>query len=360
MSMNMRIKSIVTWLGSPAMVFYVMPFYMAMIAAGTIAQKDIGLYRSLQLYFGSPLFLVLTVILTVGILFRFLFHSEWKREKAGIHLAHLGVLILLAGGLMTAVFAREGYITIPEGEAKLFISDYHQRELLIVKDGDVLARVPHQKIQQGQVLNFTGLPLEISVLHNCKNCAISERQNAQDHMKGMARFMALGSSALEKEDEKNLYGATLDIRGVSEEQNGIYVVFEAMPKPIELMVDGSKVELIYGKAQRALPFAIRLNDFVEERYTGTEKARAFYSDIAVIEPDGLSWSVRIAMNEPLRYKGYTLFQSSFIRDENGGEATVLAVVENKGWLAPYLGTILMAVGLLWHVVLVNVKRGYMQ
>ena len=350
-------KRIIVWLGSPALVFYVMPVYMAVIIAGTVAQKELGLYRSLQLFFASPVFLSLTALLTLGVFSRFLFHSEWKREKAGIHLAHLGVLILLVGGLMTALVAREGYITIPEGETKLFVSDYHQRELLIVRDGDVFARVPHQKIKRGQALSFDGLPLRIEVLNNCRNCEISERQNVADNMRGMSHFMALGDGPLEKDEERNLYGATLMLSGGTADQDGMYVVFEAMPNPIEMDIDGHKVEIIYGKAQRALPFAIRLDDFAEDLYEGTSKARAFHSDIAVVEPEGVEWPVRIAMNQPLRYKGYTLFQSSFIRAENGEEATVLAVVENQGWLAPYIGTILMAIGLLWHAVLVMIKRG---
>ena len=36
-------KRIIVWLGSPALVFYVMPVYMAVIIAGTVAQKELGL-----------------------------------------------------------------------------------------------------------------------------------------------------------------------------------------------------------------------------------------------------------------------------------------------------------------------------
>jgi len=45
------------------------------------------------------------------------------------------------------------------------------------------------------------------------------------------------------------------------------------------------------------------------------------------------------MNKPLRYKGYTFFQSAYERDQSGEEITILAVVENKGRIFPYLGTI---------------------
>ena len=56
------------------------------------------------------------------------------------------------------------------------------------------------------------------------------------------------------------------------------------------------------------------------------------------------------MNEPLRYKGYTFFQSSFIEGPEG-ETTVLAVVKNYGRLFPYISSIIMCIGLLFHLSL---------
>ena len=55
------------------------------------------------------------------------------------------------------------------------------------------------------------------------------------------------------------------------------------------------------------------------------------------------------MNQPLRYKGYSFYQSSYI-DANGTEFTVLAVVNNIGRLFPYISTIIIALGILAHLV----------
>ncbi|SVA41121.1 uncharacterized protein METZ01_LOCUS93975, partial [marine metagenome] len=60
--------------------------------------------------------------------------------------------------------------------------------------------------------------------------------------------------------------------------------------------------------------------------------------------------ILIQMNEPLRYKGYTFFQSSFIEGPEG-ETTVLAVVKNYGRLFPYISSIIMCIGLLFHLSL---------
>lgn len=65
----------------------------------------------------------------------------------------------------------------------------------------------------------------------------------------------------------------------------------------------------------------------------------------------MRWNALIEMNAPLRYKGYTFFQSSFDQNEQG-EATVLTVVENKGRLFPYIGTFVVALGLLLHIFII--------
>ena len=96
-----------------------------------------------------------------------------------------------------------------------------------------------------------------------------------------------------------------------------------------------------------LPFTIRLDKFTRENYPGEEMAKSYASDIRVIDGPA-DWPYRIEMNKPLRYKGYTFYQSSFEQTPNKN-ATVLAVVENKGRIFPYIGTALIAAGLLLHL-----------
>ena len=55
------------------------------------------------------------------------------------------------------------------------------------------------------------------------------------------------------------------------------------------------------------------------------------------------------MNEPLRHKGYTFYQASFI-DGELIQTTVLAAVKNYGRLFPYISTIVMCIGLLFHMI----------
>ena len=66
-----------------------------------------------------------------------------------------------------------------------------------------------------------------------------------------------------------------------------------------------------------LPFAIQLNDFIAEKYPGTEKSYAsFMSKVRVEDTDPFEYD--IYMNHVLDHKGYRFFQASFNPDEKAG------------------------------------------
>lgn len=54
------------------------------------------------------------------------------------------------------------------------------------------------------------------------------------------------------------------------------------------------------------------------------------------------------MNNPLRYRGETFYQSQHTPLPGGKEQTGLQVVKNSGWLIPYLACSITAVGMLFH------------
>ena len=101
--------------------------------------------------------------------------------------------------------------------------------------------------------------------------------------------------------------------------------------------------LTYGSLEKTLPFNIRLNDFIAEKYPGTEKSySSFKSKVSVI--DETNFDYEIYMNHILNYKGYRFFQASFDPDERG---TVLSVNHDfYGTLLTYVGYILLYIGLM--------------
>jgi hypothetical protein len=102
-----------------------------------------------------------------------------------------------------------------------------------------------------------------------------------------------------------------------------------------------------------LPARIRLVDFKAEYYPGSDVPRSFESSVLLADGQTMRGAV-ISMNHPLRYKGYTFYQSAYGTDTGGQTYSVLQVVKNPGRVLPYLASFVILAGLAAQVLL---RRG---
>jgi cytochrome c-type biogenesis protein CcsB len=111
-------------------------------------------------------------------------------------------------------------------------------------------------------------------------------------------------------------------------------------------IDGVNVWLSYGSKEIKLPFEIRLDDFILERYAGSMSPSSYESHVTLIDKaEGIEKPFRIYMNHILEHKGYRFYQSSYKPDES---ATVLSVNHDYwGTLITYIGYTLMIIGFIW-------------
>ncbi len=111
--------------------------------------------------------------------------------------------------------------------------------------------------------------------------------------------------------------------------------------------EGNNFELNYGPKATILPFTIKLNKFILERYPGSASPSGYKSDVVIIDKNNnIEKPFMIFMNNILKYKGYRFYQSSFDRDEQG---TVLSVNHDMaGMLVTYTGY-----GLLFFFILLS-------
>lgn len=115
--------------------------------------------------------------------------------------------------------------------------------------------------------------------------------------------------------------------------------------PVKVTVGGLDFWLSYGADQLTLPFSIKLNDFIAERYPGTQEGggyKSFMSKVTLI--DDPSFDYDIYMNHIMDHKGYRFFQAQFDRDEKG---TILSVSHDYwGTNITYLGYMLLYLALM--------------
>ncbi len=96
---------------------------------------------------------------------------------------------------------------------------------------------------------------------------------------------------------------------------------------------------------KKLPFSIKLKDFRKMDYPGTNRPASFESDVIITDKEkNLTMEKTISMNNPLGYRGYKIFQSSFVQQPMGAEASVFTVAKNPGISFIYLGSIITFLG----------------
>ncbi len=347
------------FLARPALFFYALIWLMGLLIIGTVTQKYIGLYLAQKTYFSSFIiwiggavpvpggYMIMTLIF-INLLSK-LIVERWTKQKIGTLITHCGALLLLLGGLLTASFSSEGSMVIDEGGTVNYVEDYHRNELALTNTADGSTTVfPQKQLQIGQALKVPGLDIAITPEMLCEHCLITQRDVllSNDKTHGMLVANEMRDAPLSPEENQNIPGIVFTISGTSA-SDGRYGIFENMPIEQHINVGDKKYIVALRRERTILPFDIKLIKFEKQIYPGTDKPRAFQSEVILKDGD-LQWHSLISMNNPLRYKGYTFYQSSFIENEHGA-ATVLAVVKNIGAIFPYIASITLCIGLLAHL-----------
>lgn len=120
--------------------------------------------------------------------------------------------------------------------------------------------------------------------------------------------------------------------------------------PLRIYLDDRMYLVSYGHRALELQFPLRLNKFHVGLYEGTERAASYESMVSVPGKG----EVKISMNEPLKHEGFTFYQASFEKDEQGKPTmSILSVNHDPGRGLKYLGSLLIVLG---SIVLFYFKR----
>lgn len=398
-SLNISIMSrLLTFLARPILFFYALPWLMLLLVLGTVAQRYDGLYVAERTYFSSiilwfgpvplPGGLTILGLITTNLMAKMLQQRIWRGKKLGTTITHCSVLVLMLGGCLTTAGREEGFMELAPHDQSAAVTDYNQRVFLIKKNNAIIQEIPFEKLHGDLIIH--GLPFNLSINAVCRHCvpeaasvkavpeaesvkAVPEAASAkavpeatktnnapktlspkvatttpEENRRGTAQQIRLVAAPLLLQDENNLSGATVTISGLDDQQNGTYIVFTPLHQPTEITQGADHYQLIIQRKERPLPFSLRLEQFYKSEHPGTRIARAYRSDVIVT--DGVtSWPVTIEMNTPLRYRGYTVYQASYI-ERPDATATVLTIVRDKGQIFPYIAITALCLGMLIHLV----------
>jgi len=107
-------------------------------------------------------------------------------------------------------------------------------------------------------------------------------------------------------------------------------------------INGLNVSVGFGSKIIHTPFSIRLDDFILDRYPGSNNPSSYESEITLID-QGKETPHHIYMNNVMDYDGYRFFQASYFPDEGG---TILSVNADRwGTNITYIGYFMLFFGL---------------
>lgn len=363
-----NINKYITIIGSPKIFSYTVMWLIVLVFIGTIVQKDIGLYAAQMDYFSSwfkwigfvplPSGKITMLVMFINLSCYFFRPNIFNKNKLGITITHSGVILMLLGGGLTSYFSSEGSVVIDEGNKSNFYENYYNKEFAVVDtsnpDYDRFVIFDNPLIKVNSFLSDKSLPFDIEILDYYVNCKpVSRIYQGGDEFKGMAKNFFLQELPSEKEYEKNISGIIYRLNN-SDSFDGIYINYIGQPITQSLTVDEKDYMLLLRRQRTYLPFQLELIDFEKIMHPGTNIAKSFSSLVNLIE-DNVPRKVLISMNEPLRHRGYTFYQASFIED-GPKQTTVLATVKNHGRLFPYISTIIMSIGILYHMLLMFLRK----
>jgi hypothetical protein len=367
---NIKFRSVIKSLASPKLTVICLFLLLIVVIWGTVYQVDYGLYASQQKFFSSwvavlfgflpfPGTVLLFWILFVNVLSSLFFRIPLKWSNTGNILTHAGVLIFFVGSFFTTYFSQESMIRLREGERKDYSVSSRNWELAVWEAGTkrkVVYAVDTDRLVSGDLIQIESLGLEIRVLEYHRNSMplMENRGSAEDGTLNASGIQDLKPEPLHKEPSNNRAGLIFFIENPEKIPHRI-LLYAGDRSPTRVTIKDSPFHFSLRNKRFLLPFSLGLIDFKKTEYPGSSIVKSYESRVEMRVGE-LSREVIISMNKPLRYKNFTLYQSSYFIAEDGTEFSFLAVVENFGKIFPYIASTIIFLGLCIHFILMLVRR----
>jgi len=271
-------------------------------------------------------------------------------------LVHLGLIILFAGEFVAGMMQVDTNLSIEVGQTVNYVSSYKTMELALVDVTDPayddVHSIPESLLSKNRPIPVPGTPVTLSVKKFFPNAELANLPAGQTSL--ATAGVGPGVQVVERptataDGEVNQVSAFVEVLAGGRSL-GVWLVSNALGAPQGFVHEGRAYTLSMRLLRQYLPYAFTLKQFRHDVYPGTDIPKNFSSLVQVVNPSRKeSREVLIFMNQPLRYEGKTFYQASFGKNDT---LSVLSVVENPGWLLPYVSCVLVSLGLLVHFTIV--------
>lgn len=300
------------------------------------------------------------------------------QKRAGVVLLHAGIGLLMVYEIIVGMNAgtMEASMQIEEGHTATYTTDIRSSELAVIdlsdSKEDVETIIPGRMLVEGAAFDDSRLPFSIELLDYYPHSDLYNKvakfrmsrpgQPAEAPKEpdlattGLGQTFqivdlptSVGTDTSGQVDTPSGYIKVIDRE--TKKDLGTYLVTTILTRPESIQYNGKTYMLELRFRRTYTPFHLTLKDVQKNVYVGTDRPKDFRSVVTLVDKSHGTRleDVHIWMNNPLRYGGFTFYQSNYDPGGQGhGEITSLQVVENEGWMIPYMACMITAVGMLFQ------------
>ena len=300
-------------------------------------------------------------------------------SRGGNVLIHLGVGLLMVGQFAFGDRQIEERMALIEGQSSAMALRTDETELAAIRQDPDNAALDRVTVISGRLLKpraggaaiaADDLPFDIKVVSFFPNSSVIRVGPVAPNP--ATAGLGLGWLATDKAPEggtssrPNISSAYVQLQDRTTKATlGTFLVSQFLNDQAQLFmgaggdeldtidVNGTpfQLQLRYRRAYK--PYTVTLTDVRRINYSASDTPRDFSSYVTFADTaTNAKQDGRIWMNNPVRYRGETFYQSQYsqvdLPDGTRGEMTGLQVVENAGWLIPYVACVLALWGMLFH------------
>lgn len=236
-------------------------------------------------------------------------------KKFGAFLIHLGFIIIFIGAALTRYFGEEGVM--------------HLRTL---QSSNVMQSVkPYLRVEMlGENFSY---PLKLS-LFGKNDFEFKKFIDGKEFIINLLGY---------KKDEKNAPATLILEISFNGEKKSVKLKGGAgyELEPSVLSFGGQEAKFYFSSKALNLPFSLKLDDFILERYAGLNSPSSYTSKVSIA-----GGKYDISLNNPLTIDGYKIFQSSYDPDELG---SAFEISRDPGKIPTYIGYFLLCLGFVGNL-----------
>ncbi len=281
-------------------------------------------------------------------------------RRAGIVLLHSGIALIMFNELFTGLYADEAHMRLVVDQTLDYAEDIRSVELAVIDKSDpaedAVTVIPGSMLQKAYKnktsLEHPSLPFSIDVVEFFENSELRSRQPGEETPAtqgvGLLKIAHRRSVAtgVDRDRKVDIPAAYIQLQTQADlDVSGTYLVSPLYTE--SLIIQGKPYEIVLRFRRLHKDYSVTLVEFVRNTYVGTEKPKNFESVVRLKDPKhNVDRVHKIWMNNPLRYRGDTLYQSGF--DPDNENYTDLQVMTNSGWMVPYVACMIVGIGMLAH------------